>query len=140
MRLLLLVPLLAGGARAASSSSSGSSSVSWCSNSTATAVLTSCGSSCSTGDPCVQYTASSSCSELSRNDCVRHSSSCTYQCLDAYNSVAKKFTVFVKEPASSDTWTSSASGSSAAAFPSAEIDTVSGVEFAEATRNMYVAL
>ncbi|KAI9998062.1 hypothetical protein PInf_002396 [Phytophthora infestans] len=135
----LLVPSLAlavGGASAASSSSS--SSVSWCSNSTSSAVLTYCGDVCTTGDPCVQYSSSSSCSEASRNDCVRHSSSCTYQCLDAYNSVAKKITVFVKEPSSSDTWTSSASGSSAAAFPSAEIDTVSGVEYAEATRNIQI--
>lgn len=135
----LLVPSLAlavGGASAASSSSS--SSVSWCSNSTSSAFLTYCGDVCTTGDPCVQYSSSSSCSEASRNDCVRHSSSCTYQCLDAYNSVAKKITVFVKEPSSSDTWTSSASGSSAAAFPSAEIDTVSGVEYAEATRNIQI--
>ncbi|KAG6960079.1 hypothetical protein JG688_00009783 [Phytophthora aleatoria] len=137
MRLpVLLLALTAGGASAASSSSS--SAVSWCSNSTASAVLTNCGDVCTTGDPCVQYSSSSSCSEASRNDCVRHSSSCTYQCLDAYNSVAKKFTVFVKEPSSSDAWTSSASGSSAAAFPSAEIDTVSGMEYAEATRNIQI--
>ncbi|KAF1788073.1 Leucine-rich repeat domain, L domain-like [Phytophthora cactorum] len=137
MRLpVLLLALAAGGASAASSSSS--SAVSWCSNSTASAVLTNCGDVCTTGDPCVQYSSSSSCSEASRNDCVRHSSSCTYQCLDAYNSVAKKFTVFVKEPSSSDAWTSSASGSSAAAFPSAEIDTVSGMEYAEATRNIQI--
>ncbi|KAI9990292.1 hypothetical protein PInf_021102 [Phytophthora infestans] len=123
----LLVPSLAlavGGASAASSSSS--SSVSWCSNSTSSAVLTYC------GDLLVQLQRGLA------NDCVRHSSSCTYQCLDAYNSVAKKITVFVKEPSSSDTWTSSASGSSAAAFPSAEIDTVSGVEYAEATRNIQI--
>ncbi|KAG6579840.1 TKL protein kinase [Phytophthora cinnamomi] len=138
MRPVVLWALLLGGASAASSSSSSSSSVSWCTNSTASAVLTYCGSACSTGDPCVQYTSSSSCSEASRNDCVKHSSSCTYQCLDAYNSVAKKFTVFVKVPASSDAWTSSASGSSAAAFPSAEIDSVSGVEYAEATRNIQI--
>ncbi|KAE9012030.1 hypothetical protein PR002_g14916 [Phytophthora rubi] len=138
MRPVVLWALVLGGASAASSSSSSSSSVSWCSNSTASAVLTYCGSSCSTGDPCVQYTSSSSCSEASRNDCVKHSSSCTYQCLDAYNSVAKKFTVFVKDPESSDVWTASDSGSSAAAFPSAEIDTVSGVEYAEATRNIQI--
>ncbi|KAF4319391.1 hypothetical protein BBO99_00004894 [Phytophthora kernoviae] len=59
-------------------------------------------------------------------------------CLDAYNSVSKKVTVFVKEPASSDAWTDSASGSSAAAFPSAAIDTVSGVQYAEATRNIQI--
>ncbi|KAE9093210.1 hypothetical protein PF007_g18214 [Phytophthora fragariae] len=138
MRPVVLWALVLGGASAASSSSSSSSSVSWCSNSTASAVLTYCGSSCSTGDPCVQYTSSSSCSEASRNDCVKHSSSCTYQCLDAYNSVAKKFTVFVKDPESSDVWTASDSGSSAAAFPSAEIDTVSGVDYAEATRNIQI--
>ncbi|POM70705.1 TKL protein kinase [Phytophthora palmivora] len=133
---LLLPSLVFAGVSAASSSSS--SSVSWCSNSTASAVLTYCGDVCSSGDPCVQYTSSSSCSEASRNDCVLHSSSCTYQCLDAYNSVARKFTVFVKDPSSSDTWTSSASGSTAAAFPSAEIDTVTDVEYAEATRNIQI--
>ncbi|KAG7393480.1 hypothetical protein PHYBOEH_006050 [Phytophthora boehmeriae] len=132
---LLWPALLLGSASAASSSSS---DVSWCSNSSASAVLTNCGSVCTTGDPCVQYSSSSSCSELSRNDCVKHSSSCTYQCLDAYNSVSKKVTVFVKEPASSDAWTASASGSSAAAFPSAAIDTVSGVQYAEATRNIQI--
>ncbi|KAG7390103.1 hypothetical protein PHYPSEUDO_008806 [Phytophthora pseudosyringae] len=136
MRALLLLAA-AGGASAASSSSS-SSSVSWCSNATASAALTYCGGVCTTGDPCVQYAAASSCSEASRNDCVKHSSSCTYQCLDAYNSVAKKFTVFVKDPSASDTWTASASGSSAAAFPSAGIDAVSGVEYAEATRNIQI--
>ncbi|KAL4160729.1 hypothetical protein PRNP1_001291 [Phytophthora ramorum] len=135
MRLLWLSLPLLGGVSAASSSSS---SVSWCANSTASAALTYCGDVCTTGDPCVQYTSSSSCSEASRNDCVKYSSSCTYQCLDAYNSVAKKFTVFVKDPSSSDAWTASASGSSAAAFPSAEVDTVSGVEYAEATRNIQI--
>ncbi|CAH0519116.1 unnamed protein product [Peronospora belbahrii] len=61
-------------------------------------------------------------------------------CLDAYNTLVKKFTVFIKEPASSDAWTGSFSGSSTttatAAFPSAEIDTVKRVVYDEATRNI----
>ncbi|KAL7690243.1 putative protein kinase domain, leucine-rich repeat domain superfamily [Plasmopara halstedii] len=135
MRLFLPSLVLAA---AGSSLAANSSSVSWCSNPSSRAVLTNCGDVCSTGDPCVQYSSSSSCSEVSRNDCVTYNSSCTYQCLDAYNSVARKITVFIKEPSSSDTWTSSSSGSLAAAFPSAEIDTVSGMQYAEATRNIQI--
>ncbi|CAI5705607.1 unnamed protein product [Peronospora effusa] len=127
--LMVVVPLSVSGI---------SSSISWCLNSTATAVLTYCGDLCSTSDPCVQFTTLSSCNEASRNECVRHSSSCSYQCLNAYNSIAKKFTVFIKEPASSDTWTSDPSGNSAAAFPSAEIDTINGVQYDEATRNIQI--
>ncbi|KAI9920676.1 hypothetical protein PsorP6_001635 [Peronosclerospora sorghi] len=117
-------------------SATSSSTVTWCTNSTAKAVLTYCGSTCTTGDPCVQFRTASSCSDASRNVCRRYSSSCTYQCLDAYNSVAKKFTVFIKEPASSDAWTSNDTDSSA--FPSAAIDTVRGVEYSEATRNIQI--
>ncbi|TDH70755.1 hypothetical protein CCR75_001150 [Bremia lactucae] len=138
MRLLLpSIGLSVGSAAAASSSSSSSSSVSWCSNPSAYAVLTNCGDVCTAGDPCVQYSSSSSCNEASRNDCIEQSSSCTYQCLSAYNTVARKFTVFVKIPSSSDMWTNT-SGVSASAFPSAEIDTVSGVVFAETTRNIQI--
>uniref|UniRef100_M4C571 RxLR effector candidate protein n=1 Tax=Hyaloperonospora arabidopsidis (strain Emoy2) TaxID=559515 RepID=M4C571_HYAAE len=130
----LLSPLTS----ASASDATASSSVSWCTNPTSSAVLTSCGDNCDAGDPCVQFRESSSCSEASRNDCERYSPTCMYQCLDAYNSVARKFTVFIKEPAPSDTWTTSASGSDAAAFPSAAFDTVTGVVYTETTRNMYV--
>lgn len=103
--------------------------VDWCADSSATALLTDCGSACTTGDPCVQYVDSATCSNASRNACETSSDSgdCTFQCLEAYNSAAKKFTLFVKVPASTDQF----SGDSETPFPSAPVDVVSGVEFAQ---------
>jgi hypothetical protein len=109
--------------------------VDWCADSSASALLTDCGSACTTGDPCVQYIDSTSCSNASRNVCETSSDSgdCTFQCLDAYNTAAKKFTLFVKTPASTDQF----SGDSESAFPSAPVDTISGVEFAQEVTAMY---
>lgn len=116
----------------------GAADVTWCADTSVEAALTYCGSVCASGAPCVQFSTSGACSNASRNACESStaSSDCAnYQCLDtAYNSAAKKWTLFVKTPASTDQF----SGDSESAFPSAAVDAVEGVEFAEAVTAMYV--
>lgn len=75
--------------------------VTWCDNTNAV-TLTTCGSECSSEEPCAQYPEGTTCSNASGNTCETYSSSCTYQCLDAYNTAKLKWTLFVKNPVSTD--------------------------------------
>lgn len=103
-------------------------------------VLGSCGA-CAADQPCAQFPsgAAATCSEASRNTCVAASATCTYQCLNAaYNARAGKWTLFVKEPKASDTFTTSTTPTDP--YPSALIDKVAAGVFSTETKAMCVVL
>ncbi|KAJ0399677.1 hypothetical protein ATCC90586_003578 [Pythium insidiosum] len=98
-----------------------------CTN-TASVVLGSCGTACPSEQPCAQYPsdASTKCSSAARNKCEAADTSCTYQCIQAYNSARQTWNLFVKEPAASDTATNSSTPTDM--FPVAPIEQISGYQ------------
>lgn len=70
--------------------------------------LGSCGSdTCGEDQPCAQYPSGSTvvCSDAAGAKCIKQDATCTYQCLNnAYYPTAKKWTLFVKDPKSVDTY------------------------------------
>ncbi|KAJ0393415.1 hypothetical protein P43SY_005992 [Pythium insidiosum] len=98
-----------------------------CTN-TASVVLGSCGTACPSEQPCAQYPsdASTKCSSAARNKCEAADTSCTYQCIRAYNSARQTWNLFVKEPAASDTATNSSTPTDM--FPVAPIEQISGYQ------------
>lgn len=97
--------------------------VTWCDNTDAV-TLTTCGSKCSSEEPCAQYPTGTTCSNASGNACETYSSSCTYQCLNSYNTAVLKWTLFVKNPTSTDT------------LPAAPVTYVTADSFAEEATTM----
>lgn len=115
------------------------STVSYCSD-TKTVVLANCGDkTCGADQPCVQYPSASTttCSTASRNECEAYDATCTYQCLEAYNTISAKWTLFVKEPKATDTADAGVANPTDK-FPSAPIERVASGIFSDETLAMYV--
>ncbi|TMW63846.1 hypothetical protein Poli38472_002787 [Pythium oligandrum] len=132
---------------AMAASSASSSATDWCSN-TASVVLTSCGDQCvsdlklkntpAIDVPCVQYPskAATTCSEDARNKCTAYDDACTYQCLQVYNTVSAKWTLFVKDPALTDTFTNTSSPTDR--FPAAPVQAITGYQFSEEVKMIQI--
>lgn len=102
-------------------------------------VLSTCGTSvCAADQPCVQFPsgASAKCSAASRNKCVVSDATCTFQCLNsAYNPSrnVQKWTLFVKEPKTTDMFTDATDE-----FPAALVDKIASGVFSSETLGMCV--
>lgn len=105
----------------------------------ATRVVLGACAACAADQPCAQFPSSTAtaCSEASRNTCASSGATCTYQCLNAaYNARVGKWTLFVKEPKASDTFTTSTTPTDP--YPSALVDKVASGVFSSETKAMCV--
>jgi hypothetical protein len=122
-RVVVAASLLASLTRAATNATS---DVSWCAT-TDKVALTTCGQGC---EACAQYPAKASvtCSDAGRNKCQPSpdNAACTFQCLDLYNAVANKWTLFVKEPKATDAFSTDATKTKP--FPAAPVQIMSGIQ------------
>ncbi|KAF1332362.1 Tkl protein kinase, partial [Globisporangium splendens] len=112
--------------------------VTYCSD-TSHVALTTCNTGavpCGADQPCVQYpsSAATKCSEASRNDCQAHDATCTFQCLGTYNMVSAKWTLFVKDPKTTDV----AVVGSTDPFPSAPVDKITSAAFSDETKTIQI--
>uniref|UniRef100_K3X6P0 Uncharacterized protein n=1 Tax=Globisporangium ultimum (strain ATCC 200006 / CBS 805.95 / DAOM BR144) TaxID=431595 RepID=K3X6P0_GLOUD len=91
---------------------------------------------CGADQPCVQYPsgAAATCSEASRNDCEAYDATCTFQCLGAYNTMSAKWTLFIKDPKTTD----GAVVGSTDPFPSAPVDKITSAAFSDETKAIQI--